>query len=178
MLVCLGWDTLTVTLLPIDVTEASEQGVQVLGEVRVNRQALVVETWRDLFDINAALEGILVMLVLEAVDKLIFVDDELSAEVRSALSVDVDEALESLLEGLQVEVGRGLVQLVPLSVKLGLSLAELGALGGTLAATLLALFAAGSGSLLLFPVSVVTIAVDVVDGQAEDLQRVEEEIQL
>lgn len=40
------------------------------------------------------------MLVLEAVDKLIFVDDELSAEVRSALSVDVDEALESLLEGL------------------------------------------------------------------------------
>ena len=109
------------------------------------------------------------MLVLEAVDELIFVDDELSAEVRSALSVDVDEALESLLEGLKVKVGRGLVQLIPLSVKLGLSLAELGALGGALAATLLTLFAAGSGSLLLLPVSVVPIAVDVVDGQAEDL---------
>ena len=118
------------------------------------------------------------MLVLEAVDELIFVDDELSAEVRSALSVDVDEALESLLEWLQVEVGRGLVQLVPLSVKLGLSLTELGAFGGTLAGTLLTLFAAGSGSLFLLPVSVVTIAVDVVCGQAEDLQRVKEEVQL
>ena len=56
LLLGLGRDALTIALLPVDVTEAGEQGVEVLGEVWVNGQALVVETGRDLLDINAALE--------------------------------------------------------------------------------------------------------------------------
>jgi len=115
------------------------------------------------------------MLVLETVDELLLVGDKRGAQVRSGLSINIDEALQGLLEGLQIEVGRLLVQVVSCISELGLKLADLGAL--TLNGRLLLLLA-GTCSLLLLPVGVMAATVDVVDGQAEDLQRVQQEAQL
>lgn len=120
------------------------------------------------------------MLVSETVDQIILFLREMCAELRSELGADRDEALESLLERLQIEVLRLLVLSVLSGLHLLLHSFELG--------HALATFAAASGLLLLatllvslgllVPVQVVASAVDVVDWEAEDLKRVQKELQL
>ena len=116
------------------------------------------------------------MFISEAIDQIVLFLREMCAKLRPELGAYSHEALESLLERLKIEVGWCLDQCVLCILNQLLCFRDSSI--DFFASCWLLLFASLVGLCLLIPVQMMASTVDVIGGEAKDLQRVHQELKL
>ena len=88
------------------MTEANESGSQIFRSDPIHGKSTLSQLSGQLFNVNASVEGILILCVLKNVPNQFSIVDKLSSEVGPGLAINSKEVFEGFLERRQIEMDR------------------------------------------------------------------------